>query len=558
MRRARLPMHPADIEAETVRRNTRRRRMAARGALIRRTFAASSSMVFASGCLAALLTIWVAATFDDDVPIGLMLILGGTTASISGTTAYFQRHLTGRTHRQIRDNEHHANHDDLTGLPNRVGLLRELEDAVHDAVRERTVVGVLFLDLNRFKVINDTLGHDVGDELLQRVGERIQESVRANDVVARFGGDEFVVVCRGLLEEDSVTQVAIHILKAFQGPIRMGSGDHFISPSIGIAVSTQKHPHTPRELVRDADSAMYLAKRRQTGYELFDEEQRLNALDRVDTERVLRDALETSALDVHYQAITNARTGRVQSAEALVRLDRPGMGLIAPDRFLDVAEEAGLMAELGVIVLREACSQVAQWKYGNPELAGFRIGVNVAERQLIDPGFASQVAEVLQFSGLEPSDLTLEITEDLVVEHLGALTVLEDLKDFGVSLAIDDFGTGRSSLSYVKKLQMIDYLKIDKTLVQGVGTDHVDNAILDAIVSMAEALNMTIIAEGVETVEQRDHLLELGVEHMQGYLFHRPAPGTDFADQLEKAAMPGRPSPVRPSSVRPSAGDSRY
>ncbi len=511
-------------------------------------WAASSTLVFGAGCLTALLTIWVAATLDDDVPIPLMLVLGGFTAGVSAITAYYQRRTTGRTHKQIRHSEHQDNHDDLTGLPNRVGLLRELEDAVHDAVRDRTAVGVLFLDLNRFKVINDTMGHDVGDELLQRVGQRIQQSVRVNDVVARFGGDEFVVVCPGLLEEDSVTQVAIHILEAFQDSIRMRGGDQFISPSIGIALSTRKHPRTPRELVRDADSAMYLAKRRQTGYELFDEKQRLNALDRVDTERVLRDALETSALDVHYQAITNARSGKVESAEALVRLDRPGMGLIAPDDFLDVAEEADLMAELGLVVLREACAQVAQWRDGNVELAGFGIGVNVAERQLVDPAFASQVAKVLEFSGLDPAALTLEITEDLVVEHLGALTVLEDLKAMGVSLAIDDFGTGRSSLSYVRKLQMIDYLKIDKTLVQGVGTDHVDNAILDAVVSMAKALDMTIIAEGVETVEQRDHLLGLGVERMQGYLFHRPAPAAEFADQLTKVAGP----------LRSSTGDSTY
>ncbi|MCP4087645.1 MAG: EAL domain-containing protein [Actinomycetia bacterium] len=529
-------MHPADVAAETARRNSRSRRKAAQIAMIRRAFAASSSMVFLAGLVSALLTIWVAATFNKDVPIPLMLVLGFTTASISGTTAYFQRHLTGRTNKQIERTEHRANHDDLTGLPNRVGLLRELEDAVHDAVRERTVVGVLFLDLNRFKVINDTLGHDVGDELLQKVGERVQTAVRANDVVARFGGDEFVVVCRGLLEEESVEQVAVHVLKSFRDPIRLLSGSQFIAPSIGIATSTQDHPRTPRELVRDADSAMYLAKRDQTGYEVFDEEQRLNALDRVDTERVLRDALETSALDVHYQAITNARSGRVESAEALVRLDRPGLGLVAPDMFLDVAEEAGLISELGLVVLREACAQVAQWKYGNPKIKDFRVGVNVAERQLVDPTFAQQVKDVLAFSGLDPSSLTIEITEDLVVEHLSALTILDDLKAIGVRLAIDDFGTGRSSLSYVKKLRMIDYLKIDKTLVQGVGSDHVDNAILDAIVSMADALDVTIVAEGVETEEQRDHLLGLGVDRMQGYLFHRPVPGADFVDQLARAS----------------------
>jgi EAL domain-containing protein (putative c-di-GMP-specific phosphodiesterase class I) len=193
------------------------------------------------------------------------------------------------------------------------------------------------------------------------------------------------------------------------------------------------------------------------------------------------------------------------------------------------------MAELGMVVMREACAQVAQWKYGHPELAGFTVGVNVAERQLIDPAFPRQVAEVLEFSGLDAGSLTLEITEDLVVEHLGALTVLEDLKSIGVRLAIDDFGTGRSSLSYVKKLQMIDYLKIDKTLVQGVGTGRVDNAILEAIVSMSQALEMQIVAEGVETVDQRDHLLRLGVERMQGYLFHRPIPAGEFGGQLSRA-----------------------
>lgn len=481
---------------------------------------------------------------------GMLAITGSTIALVAGGAAHLQRRMGRSTHEHMRKHEFQANHDTLTGLPNRVGLIRHLETAVHKARQDKTTLGVLFLDLDRFKVINDTMGHDTGDQLLRAVGERIVSAVRSTDLVARFGGDEFVVVCPGLVNTHSVVQIARQILAAFERPVPLGSGEMVVVPSIGIATSNSAQPRTSEELVRDADAAMYRAKRNRSGYAVFDEEQRQVAMSRLDTERALRIAVAARELDVHYQPIVDSQTKQLTSFEALVRWNRHDVGWVGPGEFLPVAEEAGLMAGIGELVLREACAQASVWARTYWKDSPVTMGVNVAERQLVDPNFAKTVAEILEWSGLEPWRLTLEITEDLVIDHLdSALSVLRDLKELGVSLAIDDFGTGRSSLSYVKRLDMVDYLKIDKSFVDGLEQPGVDQAIIEAITSLAKALDLVMVAEGVETVGQLNRLVDLGVERIQGYVVEKPLSSGDIESRMQARSQPAAAAPPQPAPV---------
>ncbi len=484
---------------------------------------------------------------------GMLAVTGALIALVSGGCAHLQRTMGRATHEHMRKHEFQANHDTLTGLPNRVGLVRHLETAVHKARQDKTTLGVLFLDLDRFKVINDTMGHDTGDQLLRAVGERIVSAVRSTDLVARFGGDEFVVVCPGLVNTHSVVQIARQILAAFERPVPLGSGEMVVVPSIGIATSNSAQQRNSEELVRDADAAMYRAKRGRTGYAVFDEEQRQVAMSRLDTERALRIAVAARELDVHYQPIVDSKTKQLTSFEALVRWNRGGVGWVGPNEFLPVAEEAGLMSGIGELVLREACAQASVWARTYWQDTPVTMGVNVAERQLVDPNFAKTVAEILEWSGLEPWRLTLEITEDLVIDHLdSALSVLRDLKALGVSLAIDDFGTGRSSLSYVKRLDMVDYLKIDKSFVDGLEQPGVDQAIIEAITSLAKALDLVMVAEGVETVGQLNRLVDLGVERIQGYVVEKPLSSSDIEGRMKaRSAAPAAAQPAAAPTALP-------
>ena len=333
-------------------------------------------------------------------------------------------------------------------------------------------------------------------------------------------------------------------------PVPLGSGEMVVVPSIGIATSNSAQPRTSEELVRDADAAMYRAKRNRSGYAVFDEEQRQVAMSRLDTERALRIAVAARELDVHYQPIVDSQTKQLTSFEALVRWNRHDVGWVGPGEFLPVAEEAGLMAGIGELVLREACAQASVWARTYWKDSPVTMGVNVAERQLVDPNFAKTVAEILEWSGLEPWRLTLEITEDLVIDHLdSALSVLRDLKELGVSLAIDDFGTGRSSLSYVKRLDMVDYLKIDKSFVDGLEQPGVDQAIIEAITSLAKALDLVMVAEGVETVGQLNRLVDLGVERIQGYVVEKPLSSGDIESRMQARSQPAAAAPPQPAPV---------
>lgn len=426
------------------------------------------------------------------------------------------------TSAELAQASHDARHDQLTGLYNRIALFEELEKATIQAKVNDTTLGVLFLDLDRFKVINDSMGHDAGDELLRIVGSRLRASVRSSDVVARFGGDEFVVICRDLLSEKSVVAVAQQILKAFEEPVSLFGGALTASTSIGVAIAKPGETAKAEDLVRDADAAMYKAKRARSGFAVFSEEQRLQVIDRLDIERDLVKAIEEDQFVVFYQPLVNVKDKRLYGFEALVRWNHPTRGVMGPDQFLPVAEETGMMATIGEKVLREACAQAAVWNHLSLDARTVKMSVNIAEQQLLDANFPALVQEILEWSGLPAEQLVLEIIEDVVVDHLDGLSTLRALRGLGVDLAIDDFGTGQSSLSYVKQFDMVSALKIDKVFVDEMANGSPNRAIIEAIVAMAKALDLRIIAEGVESKEQVTQLLEFGVDIMQGFLFNRP------------------------------------
>ena len=487
--------------------------------------------------VATLLVVWITRAWSDAPRAALMGGLVATTAMLASQLHHPFRGSS--TAEELKRARHLATLDRLTGLINRQSLMAELEDALRAARRTDTVVGVLFLDLDRFKSVNDSMGHEAGDELLKAVGQRLKETVRAADVVGRFGGDEFVVICRGLLEPHSVYRIADTILEAFRAPFPVGRAEHVTTPSIGIATASVEDDRSAEELLRDADTAMYEAKRSKGGVSIFDERSREHRVERLQVERQIRPAMASNQFAVYYQPIVDVRLDRPVSFEALVRWNHPVHGLLPPSRFLDVVEETGLITRLGELVLRESLAQKAVWAHMEPGAHHLSVAVNVAERQLVDPRFPERVEEALEWAAVPPEELTLEITEDLMIDHLDdSLSVLRRLGAIGVSLVIDDFGTGRSSLSYVKRLDMIEGIKIDRSFVTGIPDGRVDLAIVEAIVAMAEALELDIVAEGVENVEQAEALSDLGIHRMQGYLFDRPTPadGLDLKTALSDAS----------------------
>jgi diguanylate cyclase (GGDEF)-like protein/PAS domain S-box-containing protein len=414
---------------------------------------------------------------------------------------------------------HAALHDPLTGLPNRTLALDRLAHALDRRRRDGTDVATLLLDLDRFKVINDSLGHGAGDELLLALAPRLREIMRAQDTVARLSGDEFAIVCEAPDGLRQVVAVAERVAAAVGRPFALNSGKHFMTTSIGISVATGAED-TPESLLRDADVAMYRAKRRGPGrYEIFDDNMRSEVLARLRIEAELRRALDNRELRVHYQPIIDTRGGQPTALEALVRWEHPRRGLIAPLDFIPIAEETGLIIELGRWVLEQACQQGAAWQrhFGVP----LKMFVNASGRQIADPQFAADVAEIAQRSGLGPGTLGLEVTESVFIEEAGStLAVLTELVEGGVRLVLDDFGTGYSSLSYLKQFPL-DGLKIDRAFTKGLGRSPADTAIVKAVIDMSRALGLTVVAEGVETQEQLEQLRLLACPRAQGYLFSR-------------------------------------
>ncbi len=413
--------------------------------------------------------------------------------------------------------ETRAYHDSLTGLANRALLLKRIDEASKRAARHGRFVAVMFLDLDRFKVVNDSLGHAAGDELLIEVASRIQNVLRESDTVARLGGDEFVVVVD--MEHESEAELAADRFRlAIAEPIVLGAETMVVTTSIGIAVSGGEHQ--PADLLRDADTALYRAKESgRDRADRFDDQLRTQAVNRLDMERQLRAALDPEgpgAVVVHYQPIIEISSGSVIGAEALVRLRDDNLALRRPSEFVTVAEETGLITQLGRTVLSEAAQQLVRWdSMGKAPLS---ISVNVSPRQLADSGFARLVADDLEACGLSPTRMTLELTETALIDANPVTEqVLRELTEMGIRIGLDDFGTGFSSLAYLKRFP-IDFVKIDRSFVDGLGTEDDDTAIVRAIIALAHSLGLQVTAEGVETETQLTHLQELGCDRAQGNL----------------------------------------
>jgi diguanylate cyclase (GGDEF)-like protein len=429
---------------------------------------------------------------------------------------------------------HQGLHDALTGLPNRVLFMDRLALAlVRSARRAPATVGVLFLDVDRFKAVNDSLGHDAGDELLLEVARRIQASLRPGDSVARFGGDEFCVLC--VAGETDVVAVAKRIAATLKEPFHLGRSEVVVSGSIGISLSGVQS--SPEQLVRDADAAMYRAKERGRGrYELFDEEMSTRAVKRLEIETRLRRAIDDGEFRLLYQPEVDIASGAIVAVEALVRWQHPERGLLPPAEFIQVAEDTALIVPLGEWVMREACRQRKEWRESHQVNGSApRLFLNMSARQLARPDLVRTISQVVGESGVSSQDLGVEIAESVLMEDIETtLNTLNRLKELGLSLSIDDFGTGFSSLSHLKHLP-VDTLKVDKSFIAGLGQDSDDSAIVSAAVSLAHALRLTAVAEGVESDSQLSELKQLGCDHFQGYFFARPMPGDSLSQLLASA-----------------------
>jgi diguanylate cyclase (GGDEF)-like protein len=417
---------------------------------------------------------------------------------------------------------HQALHDALTGLPNRVLLVDRLEQALARTTRSDQNVAVLFLDVDRFKVVNDSRGHAAGDELIVGVANRLRATVRPSDTVARFGGDEFVVVCQEAETLSGAMAVADRIAVALREPFRIGGEEIFLTVSVGIAIAG---PGASSEtLLRNADAAMYRAKDQgRSRCEFFDETMQTEAATRLEVQTALNWAVQRGEMRVFYQPLIEIASGMPVGVEALVRWQHPERGIVAPADFIPLAEDGGLIVPIGELVLDRAAADFDRWRTVLPT-GPFSIAVNLSAHQLRHPGLVEQIRATLAEHELAPSSLCLELTESALLEdldrHLGVLLALRDL---GVRLALDDFGTGFSSLTYLKRFP-VDMVKIDRSFVAGLGVTHCDTAIVRSVIELAHALSLTVVAEGIERPEQLEALRSLGCDLAQGYLFSPPEP----------------------------------
>ena len=479
------------------------------------------------------------------VPFGILAAHTVTLRPFGEDEVHFLRSianvLAAAIERRLSEEEtrHQALHDPLTNLPNRVLFRDRLEHAVARASRSGSSLAVMFLDLDNFKVINDSLGHEAGDELLVKLAPRLSQAIRGGDTVARFGGDEFVLLCEGLDDEAEAVEIAERVKASFSRPFVLRGNEHFVSASIGVAVSGGGE-NVPEGMVRDADAAMYHAKQRgRARYEIFNASMRRSALDRLRIEGELRQAIERGELRLHYQPVVDLRSGEIAAVEALLRWQHPERGLLGPGEFVPVAEDSGLIVPLGKWVLREAIRRADHWRALRPEPpAPLVVSVNLSARQLVEPDFVSTVARMLDEAGLDPRQLALEITESQLMEDpLASAETLSALRELGVRPVLDDFGTGYSSLGYVKHFPL-EFLKLDRSFVAELGER--DAVIVGAVVEMSRALEARVVAEGIETETQLEQVIALGCDLAQGYYFARPVPPERIDELLLEAPWRAR------------------
>jgi diguanylate cyclase (GGDEF)-like protein len=418
--------------------------------------------------------------------------------------------------------EHLAYHDALTGLPNRPLFIDRLIVALAQAARANQKLAVFFLDLDRFKDINDSLGHSTGDALLKAVADRIRRCVRDGDTVARFGGDEFTLLVPRMESVDDAAKIAQKIIEVLKIPFQIADRELFVTTSIGIGLYPVDGVD-PETLVRNADTAMYRAKEQgRDNYQLYAPAMNARALERLALENMLRKAITQNELELHYQPIVHAVTGEIVGVEALLRWNHPQLGLLSPAHFISVAEVSGLIIPIGTWALRVACKQVRQWQ--KKLHVDLKLSVNLSARQFQQPDLLEQIRNIVEETGLAPSNLELEITESNAMQNAeNTIYTLREIKNIGVRIAMDDFGTGYSSLNYLKRFP-IDTLKLDQSFVHDVANGATDAAIASAVIDMAHSLRLEVVAEGVETAEQLRFLQQQQCDRIQGYYFSPPLP----------------------------------
>lgn len=454
-------------------------------------------------------------------------------------------YVVGRniTERKIAERvlEHNALFDTLTNLPNRTQFMNHLQKAIQQYEEDSTRgFAMLFLDLDRFKIINDGLGHLIGDKLLIAIADRIKTVLRPGDIVARLGGDEFTLLIHSVKEVSDATLVAERIQQHLSNPFKLDNYEVFTSASIGIIVSDETK-RTPEDFLRDADSAMYRAKDSgKARYEIFDQEMYTHNMNLLQVETDLRKAIERNEFRVFYQPIVCLQTGELKEFEALIRWEHPQYGLVSPIEFVGIAEETGLIIQIGEWILEEACRQTKIWQQTLPFQENLSISVNLSSKQLMHPALKSQVKDILAKTKLKHKYLKLEVTESIVMENADtALEVLNELTSLGISISTDDFGTGYSSLSYLHQFPF-KRIKIDRSFIGKMDTDLKSEAIVRTILMLADNLGFEVVAEGIENINQLKKLQALGCAYGQGYLFSKPVSETDAAILLKSAATPDR------------------
>jgi diguanylate cyclase (GGDEF)-like protein/PAS domain S-box-containing protein len=477
-----------------------------------------------------------------------MLCRGLAVRDQSGKAVRIAGSMTDITDRKLAEEQlrKDAWHDALTGLANRAMLANSLERCMMRAKREQITFAVLFFDLDRFKLINDGLGHLVGDQLLVAIAKRLTTCVRELDIVARvqsehvvrLGGDEFVVLLEKIHSPADAVRVAERVQAAFAEPFVLEQHTVFASGSIGIALSNPAY-QCFQDILRDADTALYQAKAAgKGGYAIFDGEMHKSAVARLLTENELRGALERNEMFLQYQPIVSVSDGKVVELEALIRWQHPRRGLVPPGEFIEVAEETGLILPVGKWILREACTQLSRLQVDCPAARALSIAVNVSSKQFANAGFVGEIEKILHETGIPSNRLHLEITESgAMVSNATISRIVDRLVDLNLQLHLDDFGTGYSSLSHLHRIP-VSALKIDRSFISGMGTDPACRSIVQAIVTLAHALKMKVIAEGVETPGQHAFLNSIHCDYAQGFLFSRPLAGNQIADFLQQAQQP--------------------